>query len=208
MFTYAPDWYREKVQDQVLLVSDLTRLVIGKELLDEGYERVIWMDADLLVFDPAQFEIEVKEQYAFCYETWVDVNEQQTLQANWRVNNSVSVFCKGNSMLDFYIQACQDIVQKKTNFGPWYIGTVFLTMLRRIYPFELLKNVATISPFLMHAILQDKKPARELFAKVQGHPVYAGNLCGSYDAYGYKGLKFEEGDYEQLVEVLLESKEI
>jgi len=51
LFDRVPDWYRAKAGSLVLPVSDLARLVLARELLAEGYDRTVWVDADLLVFD-------------------------------------------------------------------------------------------------------------------------------------------------------------
>src|SRR5262245_33138351 len=39
LFEYAPQWYRRKVSDDILLMSDLARLVVARRLLGEGYRR-------------------------------------------------------------------------------------------------------------------------------------------------------------------------
>src|SRR5258706_16177245 len=48
LFEYAPQWYRTKVKDDILLISDLARLKLAKEFLDQKYQRTIWVDADVL----------------------------------------------------------------------------------------------------------------------------------------------------------------
>ena len=39
---YAPEWHREKTENDIYLVSDLARLKVAGALLAEGYERTIW----------------------------------------------------------------------------------------------------------------------------------------------------------------------
>ena len=65
-FEYAPDWYREKVKHHRLLVGDLARLELGKKFLAEGYDRTIWIDADVIVFDSENFNVDIREDFAFC----------------------------------------------------------------------------------------------------------------------------------------------
>lgn len=64
----APAWVHERCGAQRLPVTDVARLYLLTEVLMQGYERVIWLDADTIVFDPDSLEIPVGEGYAFCRE--------------------------------------------------------------------------------------------------------------------------------------------
>jgi len=60
MLDLAPDWYRDKastVARGICLVADLGRLVLAREYLRRGVGRVIWVDADVVVFDPGAFDL-------------------------------------------------------------------------------------------------------------------------------------------------------
>ena len=70
---YAPSWYREKVENDIYLVSDLARLKVAKEFLSNNYQRTIWVDADVLVFDPEKFTVEFPEGYVLCRQAWMGV---------------------------------------------------------------------------------------------------------------------------------------
>ena len=63
-FERCPAWYREKVHADKLLMSDLARLIVARELHDEGFERVVWVDADLLVVAAAGFDAGLAEPRA------------------------------------------------------------------------------------------------------------------------------------------------
>jgi hypothetical protein len=58
-FEYAPQWFRDKAQHGICPVTDLARLVVARELLAQGYERTVWVDADLLVFAPEQLRLDL-----------------------------------------------------------------------------------------------------------------------------------------------------
>ena len=161
MFSYAPDWYREKVANHVLLVSDLARLEIARELISEGFDRAIWVDADILIFDPDRFTVDVHEQFAFCREIWLDLADGNRLTWSSRVNNSVSVFLRDNGFLDFYRYACLQLVRNNENPSPLAVGTSFLTSLQPVLGFQLLTNVGILSPILMFEILNKRvRPCR------------------------------------------------
>jgi hypothetical protein len=57
-------------------LTNLARLVATRQRLDAGYERVIWMDADVFVFDPANLVFDFSAEslttgYAFGREVWL-----------------------------------------------------------------------------------------------------------------------------------------
>ena len=49
----VPDWFRRKAEGRLPVVSDLARLLLARDLLATGYRRVVWVDADVLLFDGA-----------------------------------------------------------------------------------------------------------------------------------------------------------
>src|SRR6476646_4338404 len=71
-FDFCPEWYRQRVERNILLMSDLARLLAARRLLEEGFERAIWVDADLLVFSPSAFEPWAGETFGFNTELWVN----------------------------------------------------------------------------------------------------------------------------------------
>ena len=111
IFELVPGWYRRKAGEHVTILTDLARLELARRYLAEGLDRVIWIDADVLVFDPEAFDIAPDRHYAFCREVWVTGEEGRLKQRN-HVNNAVAMFARDNAFLDFYIHACQAIVQR------------------------------------------------------------------------------------------------
>ena len=206
MFGYAPDWYRKKVRDNVQLVSDLSRLNLAKKFLKEGYERVIWMDADLLIFDPEVFSISTKEGVHFCREIWTDVDLEGNIIHQKNINNSVSVFHKNNVFLDFYIDACLKLVDSKEKIPPVVVGTTFLTGLRKIYPFSVITNVGIISPALTYDLITGNDEFLKKYREWHGAPVYAANLCGSMKDHTFKDLRITEGTMTEVATKLLNRK--
>ncbi len=208
MFSYAPDWYREKVRNNVLLVSDLARLEIAKELLAKGYDRTIWVDADIVVFDPERFEIEVNEEFAFTRELWMWRNRFGQTKYSARVCNAVTVMVKGNSILDFYIYACKSLVRNpdwKVRFSgdtslrikakhfidryrytyrdgvipPSFVGTIFLSRLLEHVDLPLLKNVGLLNAEITREIVKENQGMLADYTRKWNSPIYAANMCGS-----------------------------
>ena len=208
LFQYAPDWYREKVNDNVQLVSDLARLVLAKKFLAEGYERVIWIDADLLIFDSQSFAVETIDGVHFCRETWVDSDLDGNIVHQKKYNNSVSVFHKDNVFLDFYIDACLKLVDSREKIPHVLVGTTFLTTLHEIYPFGEIRNVGIISPALVYDLISGNTEFLIKFREWHGASVHAANLCGSMQHHTFHGIEIDESSMQKVVEKLLEQKSL
>lgn len=82
-------WFKQRVNHLVLPMSDLARLLVGQDLLNVGFECVIWVDADMHIFDTDQFRIDIPGACAFCKEGWLGPNAKKKLQLYSRVNNAV-----------------------------------------------------------------------------------------------------------------------
>lgn len=220
LFEYAPPWYRERVNNQVQLVTDLARLELAREFLSGEFERAIWVDADIVVFDTPRFEIEVNEEYAFCQEVWVEKNNlskavrrglsnlrRPLTDCRRRVNNSVAVFIRGNSFLDFYIHACQLLIKnKRGGISNLEVGTFFLTELNRTLPLPLLKNVGLFSPVVMRDIAAGGGIYARTYIKEFGSPVRAANLCASYSGKAYDGVMMDNRVYNLVLDKLIETE--
>ena len=206
-FEYVPSWYKDKVNGQFLLVSDLARLELSKEFLSNGYDRTIWVDADVLIFDPYKFTINISEDYAFCREVWVTPVAKLFLKFVYSVNNAVSVFVKNNSFLEFYIQACQSIVKNKQGkISPVEVGTLFLTQLYNILHFPLIRTVGLFSPLVMKDIATGKGSILRKYMKHFASPIYAANLTLSYRNINFKGVVMNDKLFDVIVDSLLRTK--
>lgn len=221
LFDYVPAWYREKVNGQVQLVSDLARLEIAKELLAKGYERTVWVDADVVVFDAERFDILITEGYAFCREIWLEklglvralrwglggLSWPRRVQPMFRVNNAVTLFTKDNSMLDFYVHACKLLVRNKAGeISKLDVGTFFLTGLYGSLRFPLLTDMALFSPVVMHDIAHGRGDYVKLYIEEFGFPVRAANLCASYAGEKYNGLAMCDRLYGVVLDRLIATK--
>lgn len=205
LFDYVPAWYRRKVADNMLLVTDLARLFVARELLSEGFGRTIWVDADVLVFAPRNFRIDLAEGYAFCREFWIDRAGDGRLTGTPGINNAVSVFVAGNTFLDFYIDACQRIVRTSEGPSPLAVSTHFLSGLHRVMPLESIPHVGLFSPIVMRALTHAPAgPTLRMYERNGGSPAYAANLCSSFRNRTWQGVLMEDGLYERAVGNLLE----
>lgn len=207
LFDFVPKEYLEKVRRNICMVSDLARLVIAREYLNKGYARTIWVDADVIIFNPNKFIIDVSREFAFCREIWVHIDSASKLVFTEKVNNSVTVFTGGNTFLDFYIYAIKSMVQnKKEPLLSTDAGTQFLT---RLYPhsyFNLLRNIGLFSPVLIWGILNDKTLWIRKYMELCSQPLVAANLCNSFRGTTFSGIKMHDGMYDQVIEILQSSR--
>lgn len=179
-FDRVPAWFKQRVNHLVLPMSDLARLLVGQDLLNEGFERVVWVDADVLIFDIDQFSIDVPGTCAFCKEVWLGPNAEKKMQLYSRVNNAVSVFTRESTVLDFYIESAQAFVRHKSSqIGHADIGTQFLSRLHALAHFPLLTNVGMISPWLLNDMAEGPGELTQRYMQHTNQPMFAANLCGS-----------------------------
>lgn len=207
IFDRVPDWYREKARGRMWLMTDLGRLELARELIESGYDRTIWVDADIVVFDAERFEIDVTEEYAFCLEVWIHDVKQNEVSFETNINNAVTVFVKNNSFLEFYIHACKDIVRhKKGEFDGLEVSTRFLTDLRKTLFFPVLTTVGLFSPIVSSEIAKGGGPITEYYINKMGAPIRAANLGTSWVNKPYKGVLMNNAMYASVIDRLVETR--
>jgi hypothetical protein len=182
-FDYAPAWVHERCGAQRLPVTDVARLYLLAEVLGRGYERVIWLDADVLVFDPDGLVISSDDGHAFC--------RQVVLARDFRgatrisppgVNNAVMSFQRGNPMLDFYRLAAERILAAAPpgEVGRTLLGPDFLSALAMLVPLGLVRNVGLFSPLLMEGIATGNLALYRAYLGQYEMPLAATNICHSF----------------------------
>lgn len=194
-FDYAPPWVHEKCGAQRLPVTDFARLHYLKDYLARGYERVVWIDADVLVFRPALFDIDVLSGYAFSREILMLKNQQGKLQIGPPgINNAVMLFEQDNPMLDFYLLAAESILRQVVTgrLKHTAIGTEFLSRLARTMPLARLNCVGLFTPLLMADIAEGGKTLWPIYQKAFKYPMHAANLCGSLTSFSTEQRNTEE----------------
>ncbi len=209
LFTYLPDWYRKASGAQLLPQTDLARLAVAKELLAGPYDRAVWVDADIVIYDPDGFKIDTPVGFSLCHEVWTRRMKDGSVRARTKVNNAVLVFHKNNSFLDFYIFACQSIMHSRDgNIHHDDVGTRFLSSLNATCRLPLLATVGMFSPDMCRAMLDDDEPFLDRYAELCHGPCYAANLCASLtDANPQRREgNVSDADMLRLVDKLIDTK--
>ncbi len=211
-FDYVPDWYIDKAQGKINVIADLSRLEIAKKFLDQGYERTIWMDADVVVFDAENLTIDTPEEYLVCREIWLDTADDKnygegTLFCTEKVTNSLVYFTQKNQILDFYIHATKSIVKNQTGrLSKLAVSTKFLSKLHEMMKLPLFLNMGLFSPILMQAIVEDQTEIIQLYTKALQSPIYAANLCLSFRDKSYKGMMVTDKLFAETIDKLIQTK--
>ena len=206
LFEFVPGWYRNRINNQIHLVADLARLEIAKQFLNNGYEKAIWIDADVLVFSPEQFTLPLDRSFAFCREMYVSNDENKQLVAYRRVNNAITLMSKGNSFLDFYIDACKNIVAQREKLQHTSVGTSFLTAMNLQFPIDHINQVGLFSPLVMRDIALGKGDALSLYMQAFAAPIYSANLCFTFNGSEASGVNMSPELFAKVISSLCDTR--
>jgi hypothetical protein len=177
LFDYVPAGLLKRTQGQPVIATDLARLHVLREALKGDYERVVWMDADFLVFNPSAFTLPV-DACALGREVWVQTDEQGKLRVHKKVHNAFLMFRQGNSFLDFYADTAERLLaENRGTVPPQFIGPKLLTALHNVAGLPVLETAGMFSPLVIRDVLAGQGPALDLFTRHSVQPVTAANLC-------------------------------
>lgn len=201
----VPEWYRAQAQGRMPIIIDLARLVALRDALNAGASSAAWVDADVAIFDPAGFELETPEPFAFSREIWMQpASAGGGLKTYRGVHNAVCVFRPGNSMLDFYIDACQSVMRRVDGGVPnQIVGPKLLGALHNIIGFSLIDDVGMISPLVARDVSTGGGPALEALIAASPSGLRAVNLCASLVGRTVDGIDIDDALLEKVAARIL-----
>lgn len=187
-FEIVPQWVFAKTRRQNIIATDIARLRWMQHFLASGYRRVVWLDADFLVFSPKQFRIpdahECPEHYRLGREVWVQPAKvapagSRRYRAYIQVHNAFLLFVQGNHFLDFYLAHAERLLRKVDGpVPPQFLGPKLLTALHNVVGCPIQENAGVLSPWVLRDMLSGGGPALRLF-QAKSSMLAAANLCGS-----------------------------
>lgn len=180
-FDILPADLRPPAHNPPVIASDLARLRWLQHHRSHTVRRVVWLDADVLIFDPQGFHLP-ETPSAVGREIWIDHDRNGRLKAWRKVHNAFLMFDHNDSLLDFYADSAERLL--RLNPGPrppQFIGPKLLTALHSLSQFPVLENAAMFSPLLLRDLLGDPSAegAIELFEASSHQVPAAANLCSS-----------------------------
>ena len=206
IFDLLPKNYRQIADKRVPILTDLGRLLLIRRAISGAYSKAIWVDADVLVFDPALLCMPSGVGHAFCREIWVqnDPNKKGFFRIYHNVHNAVCLFERGDSFLNFYIYACERIVTASRGLVPnQIVGTKFLTALHNIVAFPLINSVGMLSPVVLRDVALGGGAAIDCLIQELPDPLAAVNLCMSLVGGNIGGLELSDQRMELICDRLM-----
>jgi hypothetical protein len=176
-FQLCGDDYLSRVGDNVRSITNLSRLILVQQAHAAGYDRAIWLDADILIFAPEQFRIELTQRYAFARETWIGRHRFGDWFAQAGVNNSVFVCMVDEPDLAFLISAIRHIALNRPIQSNYQVGGDVIKGLRASLDFQVLDNVGMFSNHVVAAIARGEDAVLHAQARFHATPIQAANLC-------------------------------
>jgi len=166
-----------------VVASDLARLIVLQEALAEGYARVVWVDADVLVIEPDGFELPMADAL-FGREVWVQQDGGRARLKTYRkIHNALMAFMAGEPVLPFYRMSAERILGRydpeSGPMVPQLIGPKLITLLHNAIGFDVLEEAGMLSPLVARDILKGGGAALDRFLTASAAAPLAINLCGS-----------------------------
>lgn len=181
LFDHVPEWCIEAANGRMQMVTDIARLIWMQNLLDDGWQRVVWLDADVYIFRPDMMNVDVPDGYAFGHEDWVQLGPNGRLRIHRNVHNACLIFTPvGRVTLDFYLQSALSLLrQAGPDVPPQFVGPKLLTALHNTVGFPLNHAVGMASPLVLQDLANGGGAALDLLLGNRDVSLAALNLCAS-----------------------------
>ena len=199
-----PAWYREALGSHIVQLTNLARLRYARQVIAEGADRAVWVDADVLVYDPSGFALDAPDGFALCREAWIHATGDG-IDCIYGVNQAVVVADRGNALLDYLVWAHETLVRDRPgNVRQFGTASALLAAIHAATPLPLITNIAMLNPTLVREIAAgDAGPATREYVRRHGYPMQAANLTLSMAGATFEGEQATEADYDAAVDVLL-----
>jgi hypothetical protein len=173
--------YLARVGDNKRSITNLCRLELLRRAHSDGYDRAVWVDADVFVCAPDRFTIDHVGRYAFARETFIYPAGGRRWIANSTVNNCTIVVRRGEPDLDFLIVATRHVAMHRQIRHNFQVGVNLVKGLHNSLDYELLDNVGMFGPAIVLALAAGNSYLLNAQARLHGTPVFAMNLCAATD---------------------------
>ena len=175
-----PDGYTVKCSNRLPMMIDLARLLIMRQLFEDGAEQVIWFDADVLIFSPQHFDVDLTPEQVVGREIWVSKTKAGRWKAHKHVHNAVLSFRRTSPILDFLIFATERIgKQLNAPASPQLVGPKLFSHIHNLVNLNVWEEAGMLSPGVMSNIINKGGPALDCHLRKQTRPALAANLCYS-----------------------------
>jgi len=178
LFDLVPADLMAKCAERRVVATDLARLAWLDRALEQGYEPVVWIEADVLVFDPDGLQVG-DTSCAVGRETWVE-GTARAPRVRRHVQNAWLMFRRSNPLLAFYRYTAERMVRVHEGpMVPQLIGPKLLTALHNLAGFPVREAVDMLSPAVLGDVARGGGPFRDALVSHREVRLAAVNLGGS-----------------------------
>lgn len=203
LFNFLPDDIIARDDISAVIKSDLARLRYAQHVLQQC-QRVVWLDADVLVFNPIAFELPASS----CLvgrENWPQVTTHGKLKNYRKVHNAAMVFDREDTFLPLYADTAERFLRENTSaLPPQFIGPKLLTALHNVIQLQVWEEVGMLSPAVANDMLGLGKGAALTMLRDIQPEMSAINLCGSSALSG----ELTTSNFETIIATLLRQKRV
>lgn len=169
--------YLDRVGSNWRSITNLARLEATRLKLAEGYGRVIWLDADVFVFDQAGFEMQTDAGYAFSHEVYVVRNPDGSARLVKRaLHNAGFLFTPRQTDLDLFIQIIRHTVKTRVISSNLQVGVQLIGGLADTLAISAMTSVAMFSSDVIKSIAGADVEFLRAFVQHHGFKMQAANL--------------------------------
>jgi hypothetical protein len=168
-------------------ITNLARLIATRQHLDAGYRRVIWMDADIFVFDPENLVFDFPAAslitgYAFGREVWIRDDTSGAIYAKPPVpHNAATYFTQDAVDLEILTELIRHIDAKREIVSNFQVGVGLLRGLQYSLMFPTFSHVGVFSPTVVRALANREEKVLRFCGENFRFTTCAGNLCLSHE---------------------------
>lgn len=175
-----PPHYRERCFGRWPMMTDLARLLLLREHSRAGATRVVWIDADVLIFAPTAIHIDEAVDHTVGREIWVSRDGAGRWRTRRHVHNAMLSFDSGSPALDFLIHATRRVVERlEKPASPQIAGPKLLSALHNLVAFPVLEAAGMLSPLVLTDLIAGGGDALMRHRQALSEPMAAANLCHS-----------------------------
>lgn len=199
-----PGWYRDRVHWHIVQQTNLARLRYAREVLAAGADRAVWVDADVLVYDPDRLALDAPDGFALCREAWIAPSGACV----HGISQTVVVADRGHPLLDYLVWAHETLVRNRPErvqrFGT---ATALLAGIHAATPLPATTCIGMMNPTMLREIADGNSgPVTRKYVRAHGYPMQAVNLALSLVGVPFGDTIANEVDYEAALEVLVATR--
>lgn len=211
LFEHVPEDIRVKFSAQKPLLADIARLNWARQMFDNdnNLERVIWLDADVLIFAPDKIKIDPAWDFAVGRQIWIQTGAEGTIKTYKQVHNAILVMRRTSPVLDYLRHAVRHIASRHD--GPaasQLLGPKLLSALHNIVAFDIVESVGMASPLVIRDITTGGGEALTALRNQTSGEVGAVNLCASYRDKEIDGICLSDAVFAACVDTLRMTKNL